>query len=187
MLDDTETSATSRPSPIQSGESMLFAGASRAKTYRAPGFAPALPEPVRDSSGVWLHPFAWYDRSTSSWRTWQRCLIEGWETYSGRWPRAGMTRSGIAYRRQTLVPRTNATGFLLWPTLTANMGERGGRGDLLGLLRGYVYRGSHGNKQMRQKRALDTGQLNPDWADWYAGFPRQWTALEDSETPSFPK
>jgi DNA (cytosine-5)-methyltransferase 1 len=33
------------------------------------------------------------------WRTWQRCLVEGWEQFSGTWPRSGMTRNGIAFQR----------------------------------------------------------------------------------------
>ena len=86
--------------------------------------APDLPEPVRDSFGHLCEPFAWFDPGSRSWRTWQRCLIEGWETYSATWPRSGMTRNGIAYRRQPLVPLTDetASGSLLpTPTATANM------------------------------------------------------------------
>jgi hypothetical protein len=127
---------------------------------------------------------AFYDPDSSSWRTWQRCLIEGLTEFSGTWPRAGMTRNGIVYRRRSLVPHSFAIGFFWLPTLTANVGERGGKGDLLGLFRGYVYRGSHGSPLMKQtgSRARATGQLNPDWCDWYAGFPPRWTDLEDSET-----
>jgi hypothetical protein len=41
---------------------------------------------------------------------------EEWEPFSEPWPRAGMTRSGIAYRRPTLAPRTYGTGFGQSPT-----------------------------------------------------------------------
>jgi hypothetical protein len=27
------------------------------------------------------------------------------------------------------------------------------------------------------------GQLNPEWAEWFMGFPKGWTELKDSETP----
>ena len=30
------------------------------------------------------------------------------------------------------------------------------------------------------------GRLNPTWASWYMGFPREWTKLEPSEMPSSP-
>jgi len=83
--------------------------------------APDLPVLARDSFGHLCEPFAWYDPQSRSWRTWQRCLVEGWETYSGTWPRSGMTRSGIAYRRAPLVPLTKetASGSLL-PTPEAS-------------------------------------------------------------------
>ncbi len=70
---------------------------------------PDLPVPVLDSSGHSFVPFAWYDHSARCWRTWQRCLVEGWTPFSGAWPRSGMTRSGIAYRRQPLVRLTSGT------------------------------------------------------------------------------
>gem|GEM_PF-708038 len=83
--------------------------------------APDLPGLARDSFGHSCEPFAWYDPESRSWRTWQRCLVEGWEIFSGTWPRSGMTRSGIAYRRPPLVPLTDATasGSLL-PTPEAS-------------------------------------------------------------------
>jgi len=96
----------------------------RARTFLLPGQAPDWPEPARDSYGHSCEPFAWYDPASRSWRTWQRCLLEGWATYSGTWPRSGMTRSGIAYRRAPLVPLTAATASglsLPTPTATGNM------------------------------------------------------------------
>jgi hypothetical protein len=95
--------------------------ASRARTYPSLETAPDLPAPVRDSSGHYYEPFAWFDPQARCWRTWQRCLVEGWEIFSGTWPRSGMTRSGIAFRRAPLVPLTKetASGYSL-PTPTAS-------------------------------------------------------------------
>ena len=59
-----------------------------------------------------------FDPDTSSWRTPQRCLLEGWEQFSQSWPRSGMMQNGIAYRLPPLVPNISATGFGLLPTLT---------------------------------------------------------------------
>lgn len=28
------------------------------------------------------------------------------------------------------------------------------------------------------------GHLNPEWLEWYMGFPEQWTGLQPLETPS---
>lgn len=85
--------------------------ASRARTYHSPAQVPDLPEPVRDSSGRYYEPFAWFDHEARCWRTWQRCLVEGWTSFSGTWPRSGMTRNGIAYRRAPLVPLTAETEY----------------------------------------------------------------------------
>jgi len=63
-------------------------------------------------------PFAWWDGQGCCWRTWQRCLIEGWARYSGRWPRSGMTRNGIAYERVMLGSLTPGIEYGLLPTAT---------------------------------------------------------------------
>ena len=93
----------------------------RAKTYPLLAQAPDLPEPVLGSCGRYFEPFAWFDRKSRCWRTWQRCLVEDWEVFSGSWPRSGMTRNGIAYRRQPLVRPTFGTEFgSLLPTPEAS-------------------------------------------------------------------
>jgi hypothetical protein len=64
------------------------------------GYGPSSPE-----------PFASYDPDTSSWKMSQGSLWEaGWTPYSGIWPSSGMTRSGRAFPRRPLVPRTSVTG-----------------------------------------------------------------------------
>ena len=60
------------------------------------------------------------------------------DVFSGTWPRAGMMRSGTAYRLLPLVPRTAAIGSSLWPTPTTSTGgpERSkaqGRGSSTGV------------------------------------------------------
>jgi hypothetical protein len=64
--------------------------------------------------------FASYDRATSSWRTSQLCLDGEWSEYSETWPKAGMTRSGIAYERATLVRRIEGSESGLWPTIRSH-------------------------------------------------------------------
>src|SRR5271168_288554 len=92
---------------------------SPARTSATLESAPALPDPVRGFGGKWCVAFAWYDRSSSLWRTWQRCLVEGWASFSETWPRSVMTRSGIAFRPQTLEPLTLEDEFGLLPTPSA--------------------------------------------------------------------
>lgn len=100
-----------------------------ARTYHSLARVPDLPEPVRDLSGRYYEPFAWYDHEARCWRTWQRCLVEGWTLFSGTWPRSGMTRNGIAYRRAPLAPLTDetASGYCLpTPTATSYGSNQGG-------------------------------------------------------------
>lgn len=61
-----------------------------------------------------------YDPVSSSWRTSQRCLVEGWTVFSETWPRSGMMRSGIAYQLAPLAPLISGTGSGLWPTPSAH-------------------------------------------------------------------
>lgn len=100
---------------------------SPAKMYLTQESAPAFPVSVQDSTGNWCEPFAWFDRSTQSWRTWQLCLEMGWALFSETWPRAGLMLSGIAYLRRPSAPLTSATAFGLLPTPIANDAEK--RGD----------------------------------------------------------
>lgn len=106
---------------------------SRARISATQGSGKVSAAPAPDCSLIGCVPFAWYDRNTCSWRTWQRCFIEGWARYVENWPRAGMMRNGIAYRRQPLAPLTAATGCSspakTFPTpygLSANQGQGDG-------------------------------------------------------------
>lgn len=85
--------------------------ASRAKIYQVPAGEPVLPENVVDSGGRCYEPFAWYDPSTSSWKTFQRCFIEGWEPYLETWPKVGLMRNGVAFRLTTSAPLTSGKEF----------------------------------------------------------------------------
>jgi hypothetical protein len=118
--------------------------------------------------------FANYDRATSSWKTYQLCFVEGLETFSETWPRAGMTLSGTAYRRRALVPLTSVTGCGLLPTLGKNEPKGAGR------LR---YRGSPEFRGAKMSEGLRNGPsdpiyLHPDFAELVMGFPPGWTELE---------
>jgi hypothetical protein len=74
--------------------------------------------------GLQWHPsFAHFDPGTSQWRTSQISLLEEWGTFSATWPRAGMTRNGIAFRLRQLVPRIAGNGSSSWPTPTARLGD----------------------------------------------------------------
>jgi hypothetical protein len=79
--------------------------------------------------------FARWSPDTSSWRTSQLCLLAGSATFSERWPTSGTMRNGIASRLPPLVRHTSETESSSWPTPRATDGDRGGRGDLLAMVR----------------------------------------------------
>ena len=60
--------------------------------------------------------FARYDLATRSWKTSQGSLWEEWATFSGTWPRRGMTRNGFAYALQTSARPTGGSESSSWPT-----------------------------------------------------------------------
>lgn len=130
----------------------------------------------------------------------QMTLDGSLEAFCETWPRAGMTRSGIAFRLQPSAPTTNETGCGLLPTLRRTDVERGGRGDLIQAIRGnanrhfrmptlrkadargstYQYDG--GNKNRLRLSLLGVvnggtkalGRLSPQWAAWFMGYPIDW-------------
>ena len=61
-----------------------------------------------------------FDPNSSSWRTSQACLVEGWTLFSESWPRSGTMQNGIAYRLPPLVPLTGEIGSGLLPTPRPN-------------------------------------------------------------------
>ena len=178
--------------------------------------------------------FAVYDPVTCSWRTSQVYLDGEQASFSETWPRAGMTRNGTAYQLPPSAPLTDVTGGSAWPTPMAadggkdrgssagwglrdavrkfptpraSDGDRGGRGDLLAVVRTGLPSGrkSWPTPQARDghrrsapseavaarrwgagKRCLEDalslsgspgGQLNPTWVEWLMGFPSGWTDL----------
>ena len=101
------------------GESMCAAVDFRARTYPSRARAPVFPVSGRASGSRCSESFASYDPDSCSWRTSQGCLTGGLEPFSEGWPRAGMTRSGSAFRQRPLVPRTPGIASGSWPTPNA--------------------------------------------------------------------
>lgn len=68
-----------------------------------------------------------WDRDTSSWKTSQLSLTEGWTLFSDRWPTWGMMRSGGLYRLPTWERPTSGSDCSYWPTVAVgdNHNRRG--------------------------------------------------------------
>ncbi len=82
---------------------------------------------------------ALYDPVTCSWRTPQQSFLADSEPSLGTWPSSGMMRDGLSWPLPRLVPRTSGIGggaLPLLPTICAADGDKGGRGDLLQVVRG---------------------------------------------------
>jgi hypothetical protein len=198
---------------------------SPARTSPTPGAAPVFVESGPVSGLTWPTPFAFYDPDTSSWRTSQQSLFEDLTSSPETWPRSGMTSNGTAYLLPPSAPLTAATGggeLLPTPTATntkavhlrsggrpprtylptprASDADKGGRGDLLAVVRtgmpsgrkhwptptasdGMGGPGSQGRQGGENLRTAAGGALNPTFVEWLMGFPPGWTDLEPSETP----
>lgn len=188
--------------------------------------------------------FTRYDRTMSSWRTAQTSLLGASDECLETWPRWGLMVDGACYPQKPLEHGTCESGYGLLPTLTvtgnynrkgasqksgdglatvvarlptlrATDGERGGRGDLLAVVKGrpnkhcrlptltandckpagraevMEYRQENRRTTVQRLRSAVTepeqlgGTLNPDWCEWFMGWPIGWTASEPLATDRF--
>lgn len=82
-------------------------------------------ENARDCFTKLCESFAKWDRDTLSWKTFQRSLLEEWETFSDHFPRSGSMLSGKLYRRNQWERVTVETECSLSVgTPTASMSKR---------------------------------------------------------------
>jgi len=166
---------------IASAASTSSAVGSRAKTLVSPAAALALMGSDQGFGGRSSVSLANYDRNTRSWRTSQRSLLEEWTPFVETWPTAGMTRSGLLFRRAPWVHHTCDGECSSWPTPTASMDGRGfgiplhskaGRYKQSTISRVHALVGEHGWK------------IHPHFTEALMGFPIGWTEIEPSATPS---
>lgn len=160
----------------------LCAEGSPAKTLATQENVLALAENVADCGLICSGWFARLDRSSLSWKTSQRCLLEEWASYSGTWPQSGTMRNGFCYRREPLVLHISDAGFSLlltpgwlFPTpvssaIVAKIGENAG--------------GTGIRATARKNGTFIEKDVNPAFQEWLMGFPLGWTDCEASETQS---
>ena len=116
LNDCLEKALTSLPQDSLAKTSVLPASKPEWSTTNVP----EKPPHAQDSLGRFYAPFAWYDLSTGLWRTWQQTMMEHWESFSERWPKAGMMLNGIAYHRVGSEGGICEKGSTPWPTPTAS-------------------------------------------------------------------
>ena len=129
------------------------------------------------SGGKCSGPFAWYDRDTSLWRTWQRCLTGGWMKYLGRWPKAGMMRNGKSYLRTCLEPHTSDEECSLLPTPVTG-GLNGGSHHLEMLIQMFG--------EEEGKKIFGGKLMNPCYIEAMMGYPKNYTEIRDLEHSEMP-
>ena len=138
----------------------------------------------QDCGGRGSSSFAWYDHESCSWKMFQGCLLpgEGWMPYSDRWPRAGMTRNGVAYQRVPLVLISEVTACLSSPVVPRPVccdGKGSGRIRL---------------ERLQGMNLRDWWNVNYRFVyppvrvtEYLMGFPAEWTDLDASAMPLCPK
>jgi|688.fasta_scaffold532276_2 hypothetical protein len=174
---DTMTCGLSQQ-PTEIGASISSAAASPAKTSVTPEPSEGLPASEAGYGQSSPGSLASFDHGSSLWKTSQRCLFEGWETFSETWPRSGTMRNGTVFRLPQLVPLNSATGCGLLPTLVAG----DSRGSRNGTAKG---RSLSDGMTMTDWLWVNVGRgtLDPGSAEQMMGFPEGWTDLDASATP----
>lgn len=119
-----------------------------------------------------------YDPGSSSWKTSQLCLVEGWAEFSETWPRSGMMLNGIAFQLPTLVRANFGTEFGLWPTPNAAAFKGGRQSPRLG-----VSNPERNNWQDWCSLVLGQRYPVPETAEQVMGYPEGYTEISNSETP----
>lgn len=172
-----------------------------ARTSAAPAIEQGSREPDPDcgrSSRGW---FAKLSPTKSEWKTPQTSLLGDSELFSETWPRWGSMRNGVCYLRPILTPIIcgSVSGSLL-PTLTVNgnynkpyPGKKSGYGlatavAMLPTLTTIGLNGGSNSRRATAKRGdppTHIGPLNPDWCEWFMGFPIGWTVSTALETHKF--
>jgi hypothetical protein len=166
---------------------MWYLGASRARILAAQetekelmvnevGFGPRCSESL-----------ARYSPDSASWRTAQCSLFGGLEEFSETWPAWGMMQNGELLEEKPWVGITSGKEFGLWPTIVKNEGPGSmclKLTDAIAMDEGYAPR--YYQCDGMQGRALFTGKVNPEWAEWLMGWPQEWTnVLSESATDKF--
>ena len=185
------------------GEALLtwYLAGFHAKTSQWQGKEQESAESAADYGRTWPGLLARYDHDSSSWKTVQLSLLGDSDECSVTWPQWGMTQGGAAYLLPTVALGTSATEFGLLPTLPVcgNYNRKGASatsGDGLATalkkwptLTCQDAKNNGAPSQMeRNTKPLNAevgGPLNPEWCEWFMGFPVGWTELKPLEMHKF--
>ena len=142
---------------------------------------------LRDMAAAWrvseadflersLGLHAIYDQASSSWKTSQPSLFEGWTKLQEPLPRRGMIVDGRCYELPTSELLTYGKGGFVWPTPCA----RDHKVEYSATAKKRMARRkAEGKKTGGTRRMSDfvPGPINPNLYEWLMGYPIEWTAL----------
>lgn len=176
------------PLTADRGEALLIAFLAdfHAKTSALRGLAAGWMGSARAcgvSTSGW---FARWSPGSSGWRTAQCSFLGDSEQFSATWPRSGSMLGGMCFQRPTLAPGICANGSGSLP-FTGNAPRRlptlAARDYRHPNAKSYAERGG-GSKGEQLPNVLG-GPLNPDWCEWFMGWPIGWTASDALATDRF--
>ena len=95
-----------------------------------------------------------------------RCLLT--------WKAWGTKRSRLLFQLVALMPRTNDTESVSWPTLpSTGMGSQGH----IKMLKKMLEKGLMTEQEFASMSKRGAGYINPEWAEWLMGYEQQFTKL----------
>lgn len=160
------------------GEELLtsFLAGFPARTLAQMVMAPASTDVVPDCGQKWRELSVKYDLHSSAWKIRRDSGEKVLPWSSVTLPRWGMAASGFVFQHRTAERPMKETGCGLWPTAKATI-----RGDCPSerlrrtpdLPSAIKMRPLPDGSQPHQD-----GQLNPEWVEWFMGWPIGWTELK---------
>lgn len=182
----------------------------RTSASRAQARASRASDP--DSGANFSGLFARFDPASHMWKTAQHSLLGDSHEFLQTLPRSGLMRGGCLYLLPPVVPGMSGCGSGLLPTLTVHgnnnrkgLTEKSGDGLATALRMLPTLCASDATKwnsmteaerkakgqSIRIGNALSTldhrisGSLNPEWCEWFMGWPIGWTGLQPLATGKF--
>lgn len=160
------------------GEELLmsFLAGFRARTSAQMGLAPASRESDQVYGQKWRELSVKFDLSSSAWKILHDSGEKVLPWSSVTLPQWGMTVNGFVYQHQTAQRPIHETACGLWPTVKSTIrsdcpSERLRHApDLVSVIKMRPLP----NGSMPQQ----DGQLNPEWVEWFMGWPIGWTELK---------
>lgn len=134
------------------------------------------PESEVDCGPKCSESFARYNPKTSSWKTAQRSLFGGLESFSDNWPKWGMMRRGECFRLEMLAHDTGVTGYGYSETVGTPIKTPRARSEDFG--------GGRIPNPFEICKA-DGGLPKPEWVENLMGWPDGWTGLQPLEMDKF--